>query len=120
MSTETPQKRYRKIARYRCNQKLCVRYRIGRQDFIVYGRCTEVGSGGLGAEIQSSTIPIEETVRLELSLDQSAAPVALKAEVKGRQGTHYAFRFLDTEAPRVALLRVLFTPDAVMSYKVFA
>lgn len=120
MSTETPPKRYRKLARYRCNQKLCVRYRIEGQEFIAYGRCTEVGSGGIGAEIQSSAIPVDQTVRLEISMAHSAAPVALKAEVRGRQGTHYAFKFLDAEAPRAALLRPLFTPDAVMSYKVFA
>ena len=65
MSDQSAERINRKHTRYRCNQRLCVRYRIDRQEFIAYGRCTEVGRGGIGAEMPAGELPIAQAVRLD-------------------------------------------------------
>jgi len=121
MSIPTVQKTGRKNARYRCNQKLCVRYRANQQEFITYGRCTEVGRGGIGAELPAAVqLAAGQEVRLELTIDGPADKVTLKAQMKGRTGAHYAFQFLETNGPAAAMLQTLFQPDAVMSHKVIS
>jgi hypothetical protein len=119
MSNPIIQKTGRKNARYRCNQKLCVRYRAKQQEFIAYGRCTEVGRGGIGAELPGALqLAAGQDVRLELTIDGPSDKVILKAQVKDRNGTHYSFQFQEKEGPAAAMLQTLFQPDAVMSHRV--
>jgi len=119
MSIPAAPKPGRKNARYRCNQKLCVRYRAKQQEFITYGRCTVVGRGGIGAELPSAAqLANGQEVRLELTVDGPTTKVILKAQVKGRSGAHYAFQFLEKEGHAAAMLEALFLAEEVMSYKV--
>ena len=118
MSDLTAERINRKHTRYRCNQRLCVRYRIDRQEFIAYGRCTEVGRGGIGAEMPAGELPIGQAVRLEITLSAKAEPIRLTGHVKSRRGAHYGFQFVETGGPGTSLLGVLFQADTVISSKV--
>src|SRR5690242_10117598 len=118
MQEQTTLRIGRKHARYRCNQKLCVRYRVEKQDFIAYGRCTEIGTGGIGAEIPAGELPIGQPVRLEVIMSARAEPIRLNGQVKSRNGTHYGFQFAATGAPGAAMLRALFQADTVISSRV--
>ena len=108
----------RRFLRYRCNQRLCVRYRLDGQEFIAYGRCNIVGRGGIGAQLPAVELEIGQVVSLEIALSTSAAPTVLKAQVKNRQGLNYSFQFLEADGRAAAQLQVLFKPEAVAAYTV--
>ena len=109
----------RKYLRYRCNQRLCVRYRIDGQDFIAYGRCTVVGEGGIGALLPAADLEIGQVVSLEVSLSTPAAPRPFKAQLKNRHGSKCGFQFMESDGRAAAMLGGLFQPDAVMAFAPF-
>jgi PilZ domain-containing protein len=104
----------RKHARYRCNQKLCVRYRIDGQDFIAYGRCTMVGKGGLGAHLPAE-LPLGQVATLEISLTVGGIPQTVKGQVVNRRGPNYGFQFLEVTDRAVIGLRTLFQPQPAVA-----
>jgi len=118
MSNQHTARRERKYIRYRCDQRLCIRYRKDNQDFIAYGRCNMVGKGGIGALLPTANLEIGQVVSLEIALSTPAAPSVLKAQVKNRQGLNYSFQFLETNGRAAALLQDLFRPEAVAAFNV--
>ena len=106
----------RKHIRYRCNQRLCVRYRIGGQEFIAYGRCNIVGKGGIGAFLPGVELELGQVVTLEVTLSTGGTPNVLKAQVKNRQRQNYGFQFLESDGRVTAVLQVLFRPEAVAAF----
>src|SRR5215471_12565928 len=86
----------RKFPRYRCNQKLRIRYRVDNCDQLAFGRCTMVGKGGIGAVI-AAELALGQVVQLELAIPTNPASRALKAQVKNRKGSNYGFQFLETD-----------------------
>jgi hypothetical protein len=116
MPNHKPSKIGRKHLRYRCNQRLCVRYQCNGQQFIAYGRCTIVGKGGIGASMPAVELEIGQVVSLEISISGPAAPGVLRAQVKSRSGSTYGFQFLSTAVQSTATLRKLFQPDALATF----
>lgn len=106
----------RKHQRYRCNQKLCIRYRNKGQQFIAYGRCTMVGRGGVGAHVPSAELEIGQEVSLEITVAMPSAPGVLKARVTSRQGVTYGFQFLADDARATVALQELFRPEDVAAF----
>ena len=98
----------RKTPRYRCNQKLCIRYSDGKQEFIVMGRVTVISKGGVGAQLPTE-LAVGQTATLEIALG-NVAPRWLKAEVSNRRGLLYGFRFAEDERA-AASLTALFQSD---------
>ena len=111
--TQASPAQQRKHLRYRCNQKLCARYRIDGQDFIAYGRCTTVGMGGIGAFL-AAELPLGQIASLEISLSTSGIPQQFKAQVKNRRGSNYGFQFLEMPERAGPGLRLLFQPSAAV------
>jgi len=116
MTNEQRREAGRKHLRYRCNRRLCVRYRASGQQFIAYGRCTTVGRGGLGAMMPAVELEIGQIVSLEISLATPAAPGVLKAQVKSRQGSTYGFQFLAADSRATAALHDLFRPEDLAAF----
>jgi len=112
MTQEDPSQQ-RKHLRYRCNQRLCARYRIDGQEFIAYGRCTMVGKGGIGAFIPAE-LPLGQIASIEISLSQNGIPQQFKAQVKNRRGSNYGFQFLEVPERAGPGLRQLFQPSAAV------
>jgi hypothetical protein len=108
----------RKHQRYRCNQRLCVRYRAQGQQFIAYGRCNMVGKGGIGAMMPAVEMEIGQVVSLEIALLTPAAPGLLKAQVTSRQGFTYGFQFLAADGRATATLQDLFRPEDIAAFAV--
>lgn len=106
----------RKHQRYRCNQRLCVRYRVNGQQFIAYGRCTMVGKGGIGALMPAVELEVGQEVSLEITVSTPAAPGMLKAHVKSRQGSTYGFEFLSSDSRATATLQDLFRNEDTAAY----
>src|SRR5258708_22554972 len=102
----------RKHARYRCDQRLCVRYRTQDQDVIAYGRCTVAGKGGIDALLTKAELEVGEEVALEIVLSQAAGTVALNARVKNRRGRNHGFEFLENAGRVTVTLKPLFQPEA--------
>jgi hypothetical protein len=113
MTQDNPSQLLRKHVRYRCNQRLCARYRIDGQEFIAYGRCTVVGKGGIGAFLPAE-LPLGQVASLEISLAQAGVPQQLKGQVKNRNGSNYGFQFLEVPERAGAALRSLFQPQAAV------
>jgi hypothetical protein len=111
----TPDAAARKT-RYRCNQKLCVRYEVNGQKMLVSGRCTAVNKRGIGATV-AGELAIGQQVWLEISLNNLPAPRRLRAEVKNRKGTTYGFEFKEADERTSAFLSALFMPDAEIKPK---
>jgi hypothetical protein len=111
--TQASPSQQRKHVRYRCNQKLCARYRIDGQEFIAYGRCTMVGLGGIGAFL-SAELPLGQVASLEISLSANGLPQQFKAQVKNRRGSNYGFQFLEVAERAGPALRFLFQPAAAV------
>jgi hypothetical protein len=105
-----PQRRY---PRYRCNQRLCVRYRLDGRELIAYGRCTVVGKGGIGA-LLTADLPLGQVAHLEIALPSAPAPRALKAQVKNRSRSNYGFQFMEVDERAIAVLLPLFQSAALM------
>jgi hypothetical protein len=116
MTNEQKTRPGRKHLRYRCNRKLCVRYRSNGQQFIAYGRCTIVGRGGIGAMMPAVELEIGQIVSLEISLATPAASGVLKAQVKSRQGSTYGFQFLAADSRATAPLHDLFRPEDLAAF----
>jgi hypothetical protein len=112
MTLDNPSQQ-RKYPRYRCNQKLCARYRIDGQYFIAFGRCTTVGKGGIGAFL-TAELPLGQVASLEISLSASGVPQPVKAQVKNRRGQNYGFQFVELPERASAGLRLLFQPAAAV------
>jgi len=108
----------RKNIRYRCNQRLCVRYRAEGQEFIAYGRCTIVGRGGIGALLPGVELELGQVVTLEIALSTPAAPSVLRAQLKNCRGQNYGFQFLEGDGRVAAVLEVLFRPEEVVAFTV--
>lgn len=106
----------RKHQRYRCNQKLCVRYRNHGQQFIAYGRCNMVGKGGIGASMPAAQLEIGQEVALEITVSTPAAPVVLRARVTSRHGSTYGFQFAATDGQATATLQDLLRNEEVAAY----
>jgi len=104
----------RKYLRYRCHQNLSVRYRFEGQDVMVFGRCTVVGKGGIGALLSATQLEIGQDVILEITVSRMAATVALKARVKDRHGLSHGFEFLENSGRVTVSLKPLFQDDAVI------
>ena len=100
----------RKTSRFRCNQKLCVRYSLNGQKFLASGRCTVVNKAGIGA-IVAGDLAIGQEVLLEIALNKEPAPRRLKAQVRNRQGSTYGFQFIESDDRTAAYLAALFTPE---------
>lgn len=118
MSNPQTARRERKHLRYRCNQRLCVRYRSDGQEFIAYGRCNIIGKGGIGAQLPAAELEIGQVVSLEIALSASTAPSVLKAQVRNRQGMNYSFQFLEAGGRAAVMLQDLFRPEAVAAFNV--
>ena len=103
----------RKFPRYRCKQRLFVRYRANEHDAIVCGHCTVVGKGGIGAEIKAE-LEIGQVVLLEISMPTAPAPRRLKAQIRNREGFNYGFQFLESDPMTVSFLGQLFQPDSML------
>jgi hypothetical protein len=108
----------RKHARYRCDLKLCVRYQVNGQQFIISGRCRVIGKGGIGAQLPAELAIGQETF-LEISLGQMPAPRRFKAEVRNIEqvagaGKIHGFQFKEVDERSTAVLNVLFRPDALV------
>ncbi|HXW16604.1 MAG TPA: PilZ domain-containing protein [Terriglobia bacterium] len=116
MTNEQRKHAGRKHLRYRCNRRLCVRYRANGQQFIAYGRCTIVGRGGIGAMMPAVELEIGQIVSLEISLATPAAPGVLKAQVKSHQGSTYGFQFLAADSRATAALHDLFRPEDLAAF----
>jgi hypothetical protein len=104
----------RKHIRYRCYQKLSVRYRIRNQEVIASGHCTVVGKGGLGAFLPATQLEIGQEVVLEIAISRAAATVALKARVKDRRGLNHGFEFLENAGRVTVTLQPLFQEEAIV------
>lgn len=103
----------RKFPRYKCQQRLFVRYRANGHDAIVCGRCTVVGKGGIGAELKAE-LEIGQVVLLEISMPTAPAPRRLKAQIRNREGFNYGFQFLESDPMTISFLGQLFHPDSVL------
>jgi hypothetical protein len=101
----------RKNSRYRCNQKMCVRYTANGQKFMVSGRCTVVNKTGIGASVAAELV-IGQEVLLEIALNKEPAPRRLKAQVRNRQGSIYGFQFVESDERTAAYLAALFNPES--------
>ncbi|HWZ44451.1 MAG TPA: PilZ domain-containing protein [Candidatus Saccharimonadales bacterium] len=104
----------RKHPRYRCNQRLCVRYRTQDRDVIAYGRCTVAGKGGIDALLTKVELNVGEEVSLEIALSQASGTVALSARVKNRRGFNHGFEFLENAGRVTVTLKPLFQPEAII------
>lgn len=104
----------RKFPRYRCNQRLCIRYRLSNADQITFGRCMTVSKGGLGAIIEAN-LEIGQVVHLELAIAAHPAARALKAQVKNRNRSNYGFQFIEPDPRSVFILLPLFDPKELQA-----
>jgi hypothetical protein len=106
----------RKNSRFRCNQKLCVRYSVNGQKFIASGKCTVVNKTGIGASV-AGELAIGQEVLLEIALNKEPAPRRLKAQVRNRSGSVYGFQFMESDERTAAYLAALFTPETEIKPK---
>jgi len=111
--SSTAQPVVRRHTRYRCNQRVAVRYRAQGREAIAYGRCTVVSKGGVGT-ILSAQLEVGQEVSLEIATSGATTTVALKAQVRERRGSNHGFEFLEKDGRVTVMLKTLFQPEALI------
>jgi hypothetical protein len=110
-ATRPPARRH---TRFRCNQRVAVRYRAQGRDAIAYGRCTVVSKGGVGASLSGAQLEVGQDVSLEIATSGVNTTLALKARVRERRGPNHGFEFLENEGRVTVMLQNLFQPEALI------
>jgi hypothetical protein len=83
----------RRWARHRIDVRLKVSYRHERNMTSAYGRANSLSHGGIGAYIPC-TIPVGDTVSLELTFPYSSTEAKLDAIVRSCEGFRYGLEFI--------------------------
>jgi hypothetical protein len=98
-----------------------VRYEVNGQQFIIGGRCKVVSKGGIGAQLPAE-LAIGQESFLEISLGKMPAPRRFKAKLRNIEqvvgaGRIYGFQFMEADERSIAVLNVLFRPEALVPIK---
>lgn len=70
----------------------------------LHGRTKNLAEGGMGATV-AGDIPLGELVEVQFQVPQSPEPLAIRAEVRYRQGFQYGFKFLQPTEEQLELIR---------------
>jgi len=70
----------------------------------LHGRTKNLAEGGMGATV-AGDIPLGELVEVQFQLPQSTELLAIRAEVRYRQGFQYGFKFLQPTEEQLELIR---------------
>jgi hypothetical protein len=94
------QKVARKHGRFLLDLRLVVKTNTAR----LHGRTKNLNEGGLGATI-AGELPMGELVELQFQLIGVDEPMALRAEVRYRQGFQYGFKFFALTEEQLQTIR---------------
>jgi hypothetical protein len=70
----------------------------------LHGRTKNLAEGGMAATI-AGDIPLGSLVELQFRLPESSESMALRAEVRYRQGFQYGFKFLPPTEEQLEIIR---------------
>lgn len=70
----------------------------------LHGRTKNLGEGGMGATV-AGDIPLGELVEVQFQVPHATEPMAIRAEVRYRQGFQYGFKFLQPTEDQLELIR---------------
>ena len=71
----------RRFRRFPCDRGILVSYRTNDHQEMIYGRCTTISEGGLGAVVDGHLRP-DQVVNIEVSLERTPQPLHLNARVR--------------------------------------
>ena len=83
----------RRFRRFPCDRGILVSYRTNDHQEMIYGRCTTISEGGLGAVVDGHLRP-DQVVNIEVSLERTPKPLYLNARVRYNQGFNHGFEFI--------------------------